>query len=189
MHKFMCPNNALQSPDVSRCSLEVNSVRVNSLMAVNVYQVPSNAIIGAMSSAFNMIQSVRIAQQAAVALGHSAVAANYSAINARLTKAFHNKFYTNDASIYGDGTQPALVYALWLRAAPPALESATVARLLALLHNGTAQCSTTPCLDTGILATKWLMETLSQHNQSGLGLALALKTDYPSWGCVGGLQS
>lgn len=145
-------------------------------------KVRSEDIIGAMSSAFNMIQSVRIAAQAAGALGNTALSDRYAEIDARLTKSFHAKFFTNDTRFYGDGTQPSLVYALWLGAAPGELEAAVFARLVELIHEGTSQCSTTPCLDTGILATKWLMETLSRHNRTDLALELALKTDYPSWG-------
>ena len=45
------------------------------------------------------------------------------------------------------------------------------------------------CIDTGILATKWLMELLSLHGRTDVGLDLAFQTDYPSWGYMAAMNS
>ena len=43
--------------------------------------------------------------------------------------------------------------------------------------------------DTGILATKWLMELLSLHGRTDVGLELVFKTDYPSWGYMASMNA
>ena len=53
----------------------------------------------------------------------------------------------------------------------------------------TQQCGTPPCIDTGILATKWLMELLSIRGRTDVGLDLAFQTDYPSWGYMARMNS
>eukprot|EP00041_Stephanoeca_diplocostata_P036269 m.1315402 g.1315402 ORF g.1315402 m.1315402 type:complete len:265 (+) comp24835_c0_seq80:2954-3748(+) len=96
--------------------------------------------------------------------------------------AFHATFWDDTEQTYGDGTQAALIYPLYLNAVPPALDAMVFDKLVALIYNGTALCDSAPCLDTGIIATKWLMEVLSARGRTDVGLALAFKTDYPSWG-------
>ena len=43
--------------------------------------------------------------------------------------------------------------------------------------------------DTGILATKWLMELLSLHGRTDVGLDLVFKSEYPSWGYMAWMNS
>jgi alpha-L-rhamnosidase len=43
--------------------------------------------------------------------------------------------------------------------------------------------------DTGILATKWLMELLSLHGRTDVGLDLVFKTSYPGWGYMASMNS
>ena len=57
------------------------------------------------------------------------------------------------------------------------------------LTNATQQCSKPPCLDTGIIATKWLMELLSLRGRTDIGLDLVFQTDYPSWGFMASMNS
>ena len=135
-----------------------------------------------MSSSFNFGQTLRIVRDQAVALGKAADASTYRAAYATVQKAFHAVYYNSTSGTYGDGTQAALVYALYLGAVPAALEAAVFAKLLGLIAAGTKECDSTPCLDTGILATKWIMEVLSLHGRTDVGLNLAYKTDFPSWG-------
>lgn len=40
-----------------------------------------------------------------------------------------------------------------------------------------------------ILATKWLMETLSLFGRTDVGLDLAFQTSYPSWGYMASMNS
>lgn len=133
-----------------------------------------------MSSSFNYGQALRIARDSARWLGDSASVDVYSADYSAVQAAFHTAYWKNGT--YGDGTQPALVYALYLGAVPIEKDAAVFAMLLGLIHTGTTECNSTPCLDTGILATKWIMELLSIRGRSDVGLDLAFKTDFPSWG-------
>lgn len=70
----------------------------------------------------------------------------------------------------------------YLEAVPAAMDAAVLAKLIGLINTGTKECDSTPCLDTGIIATKWLMEVLSNRGRTDVGLQLAFKTDFPSWG-------
>ena len=51
------------------------------------------------------------------------------------------------------------------------------------MTNQTQQCGKPPCIDTGILATKWFMELLSLRGRTDVGLDLAFQTDYPVRTC------
>eukprot|EP00041_Stephanoeca_diplocostata_P036268 m.1315125 g.1315125 ORF g.1315125 m.1315125 type:complete len:1170 (+) comp24835_c0_seq70:89-3598(+) len=145
-------------------------------------KVPSVDIIGEMSSAFNYGQAVRIASDIGHLLGYSPAADAYRQQLKSIQTAFHATFWDDTEQTYGDGTQAALIYPLYLNAVPPALDAMVFDKLVALIYNGTALCDSAPCLDTGIIATKWLMEVLSARGRTDVGLALAFKTDYPSWG-------
>ena len=80
------------------------------------------------------------------------------------------------APTYGDGSQAALAYTLFLDAAPtPALQAATLAQLEARI----AADGRTPT--TGIIATKWLPEALSRAGRSRTALDMLLQPDAPGW--------
>eukprot|EP01079_Euglenida_sp_SAG-EU17-18_P006333 gene6333-1129_t len=145
-------------------------------------QVSSTNLISQMSAAFNHVQTLRIACDSATSLGNSTAAAMYCSYLNISRAGYHKLFYNPATGTYGDGTQAATVYPLYAEAVPDDLVAQTVGHLVGLITNGPKLCDSTPCLDTGILSTKWVMETLSRHGHSGLGLQLLLKEDYPSWG-------
>ena len=155
-------------------------------------RVKSLAIISEMSSAFNHLQTLRIVRDSANALGHAADATRYGDSFDKLRKLFHARYFDVATRVYGNGQQSAFVYALYLGATPPELEAEMFGKLLSLIyssaqppdHNTSAsqQCSATPCIDTGIIATKWLMELLSLKGRTDVGLELAFGSEYPSWG-------
>lgn len=76
-------------------------------------KVPSLDIIGEMSSGFNYGQAVRIARDTAQAFGDGVLFAKYSAAFAAIQKAYHATYWSSESGTYGDGTQAALVYALY----------------------------------------------------------------------------
>lgn len=162
-------------------------------------RVPSLEIIGEMSSGFNYGQTLRIARDTATTLGHTADAAKYDAAHTVLQKVFHAAYWDAKAETYGNGQQAALVYALYLGAVPAAQDAAVFAKLLTSINTvaqppdhitpKTQQCGKPPCIDTGILATKWLMELLSLRGRTDVGLDLAFQTDYPSWGYMAAMNS
>ena len=133
-------------------------------------------IVDEMSSAFNHAQAIRIARDTATALGHPSAEA-YSAAYSRAQLGFHAAYYKNGT--YGNGEQAALVYALYLGSAPAHISAAVLEQLI---HSIQADPRCRPCLATGILSTKWIMETLSLHGRTDVALSLALKTASPSWG-------
>ena len=135
-----------------------------------------SGMVDEMSSAFNHAQAIRIARDTAIALGHSSAASSTAAYE-NAQRGFHAAYWRN--SSYGNGEQAALVYALYL-GSPPAEETAAVLSQLLRSINGNGTCR--PCLATGILSTKWIMETLSLYGRTDVALALALKTASPSWG-------
>lgn len=152
-------------------------------------KVPSLNIIGEMSSSFNFAQTLKIVGDTAASLGDATSAAKYSAAFAAAAKAFHATYWSEADATYGDGTQAALVYALYIDAVPAAHDAAVFAKLLGLIRAGTKECDSTPCLDTGIIATKWLMELLSARGRTDIGLDLAFKTDFPSWGYMAAMNA
>jgi len=162
-------------------------------------RVPSLDIIGEMSSGFNYGQTLRIARDTAKSLGHSADVTKYDAAHTVLQKAFHEAYWDASKKTYGNGQQAALVYALYLGAVPEANDKVVFEKLLASINTvsqppdhttaKTQQCGKPPCIDTGILATKWLMELLSLRGRTDVGLDLAFQTDYPSWGYMASMNS
>ena len=88
-------------------------------------------------------------------------------------------------------------------AVPIAREEAMLKQLIELIQNATAQpsgefhfpanktheCDQTPCLDTGIQSTKWLMELLSIKGRTDIGLDLVLTTAFPSWVFMAAMNS
>jgi hypothetical protein len=80
------------------------------------------------------------------------------------------------AVTYGDGSQAALAYTLFLGAAPtPELREATLAQLVAAVR----QTSSHPT--TGIIATKWMCEALSKLGRPDVVLDMVLAEGAPSW--------
>ena len=161
--------------------------------------MPSLEIIGEMSSGFNYGQTLRITRDTARTLGHTDDVAKYDAAHTVLQKAFHAVYWDAKGETYGNGQQAALVYALYLGAVPASSDAAVFAKLLASINTvsqppdhttaKTQQCRKPPCIDTGILATKWLMELLSIRGRTDVGLDLAFQTDYPSWGYMAAMNS
>jgi alpha-L-rhamnosidase len=98
-----------------------------------------------------------------------------------------------EAATYGDGTQTCLTYALYLGAVPAANDADVFASLIKAIYVGDSisksQCTSQPCLTTGIIATKWIMELLSIRGRTDVGLDLAFKTDYPSWGYMAAMNA
>ena len=77
---------------------------------------------------------------------------------------------------YGDGSQAALAYSLFLGAAPtPEIQASTTRQLVAAI------AATKNHPTTGIIATKWLPEALSKLSRPKVVLDMVLQTGPPSW--------
>ena len=149
-------------------------------------RVASEGIIGEMSSSFNFVQTLRITRDTATALGQAQDAALFAAAHAKGQRAFHVLYWNPSTGTYGNGQQAALIYALYLGAVPASAVATVFAQLLKSLQQA---CNKPPCIDTGILATKWLMETLSLHDRTDVGLDLVFQTQYPSWGYMAAMNA
>ena len=152
-------------------------------------RVPSQESVSQMSAAFNFVQSLRIVRDAAIALGKAEDADRFGRLFDSRARAFHQYFFDPATKTYGAAgseVQPSLVYPLWLG---NAINNATLEAELfeALVHDIVDVKGLH--VATGIVATKWLMELLSRHGASALGLDLVLQTSFPSWGFMIGLNA
>eukprot|EP00054_Salpingoeca_dolichothecata_P024379 m.165905 g.165905 ORF g.165905 m.165905 type:complete len:451 (+) comp24993_c0_seq3:1459-2811(+) len=139
-------------------------------------KVASTDLIGNMSSAFNYALSIRIARDAAQALGLSEDYNSYSKLFQQVAVNFNNTFYHPDQKTFGDGTQAALTYALYLGFVSAELEDDIFQQVVTnILAHDTH-------LQTGILATKWLPEVLASYGRADLMVEVLLQRDYPGWG-------
>jgi hypothetical protein len=154
-------------------------------------RVPSLGIIGEMSSSFNYVQTLRITRDTATALGQTQDAALFAAAHLKGQRAFHVSYWNPSTETYGNGQQAAIIYALYLGAVPASNVATVFAQLLMHIRTVGSQqaCNKPPCIDTGILATKWLMETLSLHGRTDVGLDLVFQTKYPSWGYMAAMNA
>ena len=89
--------------------------------------------------------------------------------------AFHRVFFDPATGGYGTGSQGSLACALGFGVVPPE-RIGHVASLLA------SEVEHTGHLTTGNIATKFVLEALSDHGRHDLALRLARREDYPSWG-------
>eukprot|EP00912_Choanoflagellata_sp_UC4_P001823 UC4_evm1s1169 len=138
-----------------------------------------------MSSSFNFAGTLRIARNTAMYLEgrNSSDFHKYSDLYQKARASFYDAYWDKNKETIGDGSQSALVYCLYINCTASKKEDdAMFEQLLKLIATGTKKCDSAPCLDTGILATKWIMELLSLRGRTDIGLDLALKTDFPSWG-------
>ena len=172
-------------------------------LALQPGRVASAGVISQMSSSFSYVQALRIARDSAVALGFVADARRFNDVYTNVTMIFGERYWDASHNTYGNGQQAALVYALYLGSVPVAREEAMLEQLIELIQNATAQpsgefhfpankthqCDQTPCLDTGILSTKWMMELLSIKGRTDVGLDLVLTTAFPSWGFMAAMNS
>jgi alpha-L-rhamnosidase len=93
----------------------------------------------------------------------------------RIRLGFRKAFRDPSSGTYGTGSQGSLACALGLGLVPEA-EAEHVAGLLA------DDVRSRLCLTTGNVATKFLLEALTDFGHHDLALMLANRTEYPSWG-------
>nr|MBC8179748.1 family 78 glycoside hydrolase catalytic domain [candidate division KSB1 bacterium] len=93
----------------------------------------------------------------------------------KIKDAYNIRFYNVQEKQFDDGTQFSNAFPLFLNIVPEKDKEAVLSNLVAdiLTHRGH--------LTTGILGTKYMMETLSRENRSDIAYLLANQTGYPSW--------
>ena len=131
---------------------------------------------GALTSTFYYYYDARIMADAARLIGKTADAALYDKLAAEIRAAFNREFYDPKTGNYGDGTQAANTFALFLDI-PTEKQGGAWGRLfddIVYKHDSH--------LTTGIFGTKYIMELLTRTGNSDLAYDIACKTDFPSWG-------
>ncbi len=101
--------------------------------------------------------------------GRAAASADY------VRQAFNRSFYNPGTGSYGSGSQGSLACALALGLVP----EDKIGQMVRLL---VADVRAHGYLTTGNVATKFVLETLSDEGYHDLALMLVLRREYPSWG-------
>ena len=121
-------------------------------------------------------QSALILARAAALMGNTADSLAYSNLAAQVSVSFNSSFYTTNNAEYSGGTQTAQSCALYQGLTSSNQVSAVAAALAtAVEQNGNT-------IDTGILGSKYLLRALCDNGHSDTAMALAMQTNYPSWG-------
>lgn len=111
---------------------------------------------------------------AAYALGDEETANEYSALRDRIRDAFNQAFYDPETKSYGDNGSNVL--ALYMGVPEDRVEDvrATLREELEVKNNGH--------LNTGIIGTRYLFETLSMNGMGDLAYTIMNQRDFPSFG-------
>ena len=120
-------------------------------------------------------ESARIMADLARVLGRDEDVQRYTALRAKIQAAWRAKFVDGSGKV-SPGTQAAQAIALWTDMIPAEQRPATLARLLETV--GAAKNH----LTTGILGTKYLLDSLSYAGRADLAATIVRQTDYPGWG-------
>ena len=99
----------------------------------------------------------------------------YTALNENIRKAYQAAYVKDDGAVVG-GTQTAYVVTLYMKLAPPGLETTMVNKLVADIESRGWH------LSTGFLGTPFLLFTLADHGRADVAYRLLLNETYPSWG-------
>ncbi len=116
-----------------------------------------------------------IVAKAAKILGREKDEKEYSQLAEKIKDAYQNRFFDVDAKQFDDETQFSNTFPLFLDIVPEKEKETVLTNLVADILNRRGH------LTTGILGTKYMMETLSRENRSDIAYLLANQTGYPSW--------
>ncbi|MCM2411153.1 family 78 glycoside hydrolase catalytic domain [Streptomyces sp. RKAG290] len=116
-----------------------------------------------------------LAKMAAV-MGNSADEQRYGALADRIAEGFTKRYYDADTGVYGTGTQLSYAMPLALGLVPAAREQATLAKLVQDIHAHDDHVT------TGFVGTQYVFEALGKYHRNDVALAVATRTDYPSFG-------
>jgi alpha-L-rhamnosidase len=121
-------------------------------------------------------QTALILSRAAALMGNAADATQYSNLAMQIGSSFNNAFYNTTNAEYSGGTQTAQSCALY----QGLVSSNQIPAAAQALASVVQQNNNT--IDTGILGSKYLLRALCDNGHSDTAMALALQTNYPSWG-------
>ena len=116
----------------------------------------------------------------AQAIGESEDASKYSAMYAAGAKAYHDHFFNSTAQHYGVGSQCSSMMALWIGAVPQDLEPVVLKTMVDDIQSSGKYGPNH--LDTGIIGTTFMFDTLTRFGRSDVAIATLLNDSYPSFG-------
>ena len=144
---------------------------------------------GTCGGSHDYISTVRIVKSWAGALGYDKDLKVYSALEAKIKEAFDWAYFSDGSADTAGGknaarkptksgytcstTRPQTANALGLQVTPSAVA------LAALVADVEAKGNH---LDTGIVGTKWLLESLGENGRADVALAILQTTTYPGYG-------
>ena len=117
-----------------------------------------------------------IVAQTAALMGKTADSVSYSNLAAQIKVSFNNSFFNSTNSQYSGGTPTAQSCALY----QGFVASNQIPAVAKALANTMQQDGYT--MDTGILGSKYMLRALCDNGHSDTAMALAMQTNYPSWG-------
>ena len=101
---------------------------------------------------------------------------SFTALRARIRASINREFYDAAAGAYDKGSQGSNVLALYFGLAEPAEVPKVLQNLLLALEEHDYK------LTTGNLATKYILEVLSDYGYTDIAYRIVTAVDYPSWG-------
>lgn len=109
-------------------------------------------------------------------LGKEADAEKYRQLAGDIALAFHQEFYNPASCTYADSMQTSLAAPLYFGLAPDSLEAGLTQNLLKSIEKWDGH------LNTGILGTKYMLNTLVDQGQVETAYAMTNKRTFPSYG-------
>lgn len=103
-------------------------------------------------------------------------AQHYQQLSTEVLKAFNAKYWDAKKGGYASNNQASDSFGLYLGAVPAGNEDRVVGNVEKDVEEQGWH------LTTGNLATKYLLETLSEHGKAGTAFRIATQRTYPSWG-------
>ncbi|MEY9962740.1 alpha-L-rhamnosidase [Streptacidiphilus sp. MAP12-16] len=113
-------------------------------------------------------------------VGHSSDAQRYRALADQIAAGFTKRYFHADTGVFGTGTQLSYAMPLVLGLVPAGHQQATVDNLV---QDITAHDDH---LTTGFVGTTFVFQALGRYGRDDVALALAERTDYPSFGYMMG---
>lgn len=129
------------------------------------------------TSAFAYYHDVLTLGKIAKVLGYHADAEKYFTKAQAIREAFNRKYYNPDTKIYGNGDQTSNVLGLQLGICPAEDVDAVVDNLVREIAE-----SHDYHFDTGIVGTKYILDTLSEHGEKETAYRMITQESYPSFG-------
>jgi alpha-L-rhamnosidase len=124
---------------------------------------------------FAYLDASLLAKMATV-LGKTADASEYTTLAGQIAAGFTKRYFTPATNVYGTGTQLSYAMPLVLGIVPAGHEQAVLGKLVQGLAANDNHVT------TGFVGTEFVYEALGQYHRNDVALAIAEKTDFPSFG-------